>query len=142
MVIFCTINYSKGTCGGTILNEDTILSAAHCFIDEDSGATNKPYDVGDFIVAGITNRKNLGAAGAQRIRIKNITVHPFFNYNTFPKRDFDYSIVKLFKPLSFNTNVKPACLPRANLVVPGNVTVLASGWGKLLNGKFSFDFPL
>jgi len=106
-------------CGGTILDKYTILSAAHCQI-----LSNQ------YIVAGATNSQ----PGPQTIRIKNVINHPNYNSDTV---DFDYSIVKLTSPLSFNTNVKPACLPTANFV-PGNVAV-ASGWGSIsnLNGPIS-----
>jgi len=119
-----------GFCGGTILDEETILSAAHCFIHKSTGATIFPLDDNDIIVAG---SKNSNTVGPQTIRIKDVINHPSYNSAT-AKSDFDYSIVKLSSPLSFNTNVKPACLPTASFV-PGGVAV-ASGWGSIKTGLF------
>ena len=124
-----------GFCGGTILDEETILCAAHCFIDKATGASIV-LDDNDIIVAGSKNYPNAGPQ-AQTIRIKKFTNHPSYNSATLA---FDYSIVKLASPLSFNTNVRPACLPTANFV-PGNVA-LASGWGSIKNCKFVFDFNI
>ena len=114
---------SDGTfCGGTILDEYTILSAAHCKL---TSTTN--------IVAGATSVNS----GSQTIRVKNAINHPNYDSTTLA---FDYSIAKLTSALSFNTNVKAACLPTANFV-PGNVAV-ASGWGTIKNCKFVFDFNI
>lgn len=41
---------------------------------------------------------------------------------------YDYSIVKLREPLTFNFNVKPACLPNTENFDVGD-KALASGWG-------------
>ena len=84
------LNNNKIFCGGTILDEYTILSAAHCKIHSNN-----------YIGAGATSWQ----PGPQTIRVKNVINHPNYNEDTFPKYDFDYSIVKLTSPLSFNTNV-------------------------------------
>ena len=110
----------KYFCGGTILDEYTILSAAHCEITSNS-----------YILAGHISAQS--GPQAQRIRVKNVFRHPKFNY--FAKR-FDYSIVKLREPLIFNSNVKPACLPTENFV-SGDVAV-ASGWGSTQDSKLFF----
>ena len=113
-----------GGCGGTILDEYTILSAAHC----------RDYS---YILAGYISAQS--GPQAQRIRVKNVFRHPKFNY--FAKR-FDYSIVKLREPLIFNSNVKPACLPKSADFNVGN-SALASGWGSIKhNGKFVLDFNI
>ena len=115
-----------GGCGGTILDEYTILSAAHCIINSNS-----------YILAGYTSAQS--GPAAQKIRVKNVFRHPNFNY--FKKR-FDYSIVKLREPLTFNSNVKPACLPKSANFDVGNFA-LASGWGSIKNaGKFVLEFNI
>ena len=42
----------------------------------------------------------------------------------------DIVIVKLAKPLTFNNNVAPACLPAANFF-PDKTKAIVSGWGML-----------
>ena len=113
---------SWGFCGGTILDEYTILTAAHCKVTSN-----------DYIVAGATSAQS----GPQTILVKNVINNP--NYNDV-SIDFDYSIVKLSSPLSFNNDVKPACLPTANFA-PGGVAV-ASGWGSITNSKFLLEFNI
>ena len=109
-----------GGCGGTILDEYTILSAAHCSITSNS-----------YILAGYISTQS--GPKPQIIRVKNVIRHPKFNRIT---KRFDYSIVKLREPLTFNSNVKPACLPKSANFDVGNFA-LASGWGSIKNyGKF------
>ena len=117
------VRLGDGTfCGGTILDEYTILSAAHCKLTSTT-----------VIIAGATSINS----GSQTIRVKNAINHPNYDSTTLA---FDYSIAKLTSPLSFNANVKAACLPTANFV-PGNVAV-ASGWGSIKDCKFVFDFNI
>jgi len=110
-------------CGGTILDEETILSAAHCF--NYKGATAFPMDGRDFIEAGITSE---GSSGQQKILMKTVKIHSQYNSVT---ADNDISIVKLNTPLTFNNNVKNACLPESSFAPQSNAVV--SGWGTTVN---------
>ena len=115
-----------GGCGGTILDEYTILSAAHCKL-------NSKYS----ILAGAFSLQSGFPAGPQTqlIRVKEVILHHNYNKTT---NDFDYSILKLREPLTFNSNVKPACLPKSSNFNVGH-SALASGWGKNTHCKFIFD---
>ena len=61
---------------------------------------------------------------AQTAFVESITLHEDYNANTINN---DVAILKLKTALTFNDNVKPACLPAATLT-PSGVAV-ASGWG-------------
>merc|ERR1712172_177230 len=94
-------------CGGTILDEETILTAAHCFFDKNSGTNAFPQDNGGVLFAGITQQ---GSTGQQKMWMKKVIIHPQYNHG-YPTEDNDIAIVKLKLPLTFNNNVKNACLP-------------------------------
>merc|ERR1712212_258988 len=70
-------------CGGTILDEETILSAAHCFTPLDT------LDDFDFIEGGLIV---VSSPSSQKSFIKEVINHPMYNEITF---DFDVSILKL-----------------------------------------------
>ena len=116
-------------CGGTILDEETILSAAHCF------NPLSPVDDHDFIEAGIilrhskSRKKFLG----QKRFIKRIISHPSFNSEML---DNDIAILTLMRPLSFNEDVQPALLPDHSFrPEEAGETAIVSGWGKTSNGN-------
>ena len=111
------------SCGGTILDETTILSAAHCFYPP-------PYlSSYDIIEAGI---KMQGSLDGQKISIREVVNHPMYNSM---KMDNDVAILKLTSSLTFNENVQPACLPDPSFTPEdtGEFAVV-SGWGTTSEG--------
>ena len=109
----------KGICGGTIIDDETILSAAVCFL--------QPSDLGpqsEFIEAGIViDQAPLG----QDILVKEIIKHPDFGHGTYDDLH-NIAILKLATPLQFNSHVKPACLPDEGQTAKKG---FVSGWGSI-----------
>ena len=111
----CFDRFCPHFCGGTILDDETILSAAHCFDNADY------YDYSTaFIEAGIMID---GSPIGQDIFVQEVIIHPDYKHKT--KRN-DIAILKLATPLQFNSKVQPACLPY-NSFAPDKGVV--SGWG-------------
>ena len=109
-------------CGGTILDEYTILSAAHCTAyRNDLVQTGEPGVPAD--------------PPTQSMRVKEVIRHPKYNNKT---NEFDYSILKLREPITFNKYAKPACLPKSANFYIGH-SALASGFGKEKHRKFVLD---
>ena len=115
-------------CGGTILDETTILSAAQCFR---LGYLNSTIN------AGITME---GSLDGQRISVREVISHPMFNYETL---DNDVAIVKLNSSLTFNENIQPACLPDPSFTPEDSGEfALVSGWGSNSKGTYLSIFLL
>ncbi|KAK5640445.1 hypothetical protein RI129_011256 [Pyrocoelia pectoralis] len=105
--------YENHHCGGAILNEHTVLSAAHCY---------STYPASDFtVVAGTIKVDTTG----DFYPVKEIRSHEMFM--PYPKHN-DIAIIKLKQPIKFNNNVQKIDLEYTNLVGAGHQCVL-SGWG-------------
>ena len=120
----CFPNSGTCSCGGTILNENTILSAAHCFY---------PFETANYIEAGI---KVEGSSKSQKIDVSEVILHPLYNSSRqVATHDNDIAILKLEEPLTFNANVLPASLPDATLNPEFKEEfAYVSGWGTTSRG--------
>merc|ERR1712156_395011 len=111
-------------CGATILDESTLLCAAHCQVSTSHS-----------IRAGSVNRKS----GGQVRNIAQVMNNIQYNPNTLEN---DFAILKLDSPLELNDDVKPACLPTSSDYLDVSSTeeeCFTSGWGTLSSGGFSTD---
>merc|ERR1711892_752457 len=110
-------------CGATILDANTVLSAAHCFYNGHQGVV---------VVAGAHKRSV--NTGVQTSTISKTICNQDAKFNK-KNMDNDIVILKLKTALKFNANVQPACLP-ATTFAPENSKSMAvvSGWGTLKSG--------
>uniref|UniRef100_A0A182QRY3 Peptidase S1 domain-containing protein n=1 Tax=Anopheles farauti TaxID=69004 RepID=A0A182QRY3_9DIPT len=108
----------KHSCGGAILNTNTILTAGHCVYYADLVPS-------DFEVrAGSTFRNE----GGQLATVSEIHIHP--NYNDWTL-EWDISVLKLATPLQLGTTVQGIGLPQPTFTVADGTGVSLAGWGAL-----------
>ncbi|XP_055622446.1 uncharacterized protein LOC129766011 [Toxorhynchites rutilus septentrionalis] len=107
---------SRHFCGGSILNENTILTAAHC-VERISPSSLQ-------IRAG----SNKTSCGGLVVAIKSVQSH--VDYNAFTM-DFDVAILKLKSNLEFGETIAPIDLAYSEDFYQPKSIGIVSGWGTL-----------
>ncbi|KAK3588525.1 hypothetical protein CHS0354_014235 [Potamilus streckersoni] len=117
--------FASHWCGGTILSEYWILSAAHCF---------RKYGKDDIVVrAGDYNNK-VYDDHEQEFKIDVLITHERYDDDTV---DYDIALIKIRpqdgRGIVFNDYVQPACLPESNTEYEAGMKCHISGWGKMFD---------
>ncbi|USP77425.1 hypothetical protein yc1106_04699 [Curvularia clavata] len=109
-------------CGGTIINRNTIVTAAHCSVSS--------------VIGSVSNlRVRLGSlsttSGGTTSAISAVYVHPSYNPDS---QDFDIAIWKLSTPISAGGNIAYASLAASGSDPASGSTVTVAGWGATREG--------
>ncbi|XP_069566559.1 coagulation factor VII [Brachyistius frenatus] len=106
-----------GFCGGTLVSDRWVVSAAHCFEESADHVTIGDYD------------KKRPDPGEQLIKIQEVFVHPHFHSFTF---DSDIALLRLAAPVLRGPTAAPACLPDPHLskhLLREETRGTVTGWG-------------
>lgn len=107
------LQVGHGVCGGCIINERWILSAAHCTVTATTMNTR--------VTVGALNRFFNGVQHT----ISRIVNHP--KYQPLPYLANDVCVVQTSNTISFNSAVQPIGL--GSSYVGAGISAVASGWG-------------
>ncbi|CAF0846471.1 unnamed protein product [Rotaria sp. Silwood1] len=105
-------------CGGAIIDELNILTAAHCL--------DYSNDLGNYFARVGAHERN---SSGELIPIAQLILHP--KYDEYRSTN-DIGIVRLARPIKFTETVQPICLVD-NIVEPSlGTTAYVAGWGNTI----------
>jgi len=107
-------------CGGSIIDNQHILTAAHCVDKYKRNPRNIKLSLGDWDLS------NQDDASYVEALVQKVHVHERYSRLVLQN---DIAILKLTKPITFNERIKPVCLPNPGLRTDG-ILATVTGWGR------------
>jgi len=114
-------------CGGTLLNANTVLTAAHCAVGQTASNLQ--------VRAGSLSRTSGGVVA----RVSSITVNPGYSASTY---NGDLAIMKLATSIPTSSTISYATLPASGSDPAAGTTLTVAGWGTTSSGGSSLPTNL
>ena len=135
-----TLRSDGSSCGGILLSQRFVLSAAHC---HEEGVSITRVRVGVTRVEGEEDdtyrvrgsRRSFKVGDPQVVEVSRAIVHPDYGKDSHGITLNDLVLLELKTPVTFGPLVQPICLPTGDELDKGISTVM--GWGVANNNDLS-----
>jgi len=117
------------TCAATLISNQWLLSAGHCF----AGGILMKWPSRWTVKLGVFNQKKSDEPGEQIHKVSEIHIHPQFKMPEDGAPEYDVALLKLEKPVVLSEHITPVCLPTTadEKLPPVGSTAFLIGWGKI-----------
>ncbi|OAD59342.1 Serine proteinase stubble [Eufriesea mexicana] len=120
--IAALFNGGRQFCGGSLIDDKHVLTAAHCVANMNSwDVARLTVRLGDYNI-----KTNLEVRHIER-RVKRVVRHRGFNSRTLYN---DIALLTLNEPVPFTKQIRPICLPSGSQLYSGKIATVI-GWGSL-----------
>ncbi|XP_047657096.1 CUB and peptidase domain-containing protein 2-like [Tachysurus fulvidraco] len=109
-------------CGGSLINANWVLSAAHCF--QSSSTSGITINLG-------MESLDLANSNQQQRSASIVIINQNYDDNT---KDNDIALVQLSSSVTFNNYIQPVCLAASSSSFPAGTEVWVTGWGTIASG--------